>query len=63
MTKSDHRPVYAQFVYRLDLQNLRTEEEAEQNPILRSVAADKIKKELKETKVLKKERIVGIKTV
>ena len=63
VTKSDHRPVYAQFVYRLDLQNLRTEDEAEQNPILRSVAADKIKKELKETKVLKKERIVGVKTI
>ena len=59
MTKSDHRPVYAQFVYQTDLQNLKEEEEVKQNLILRSVAANKIKNELKETKVLSKERIMG----
>ena len=71
VTRSDHRPVYAQFTYKLELSTLESDDEHYSiNPILRSVAADKLKKEYRENnnnnnndRKNRSQRQIGVKTI
>lgn len=64
VTLSDHRPVHAQFTYKLELSKQLTDHEGDCNPILRSVAQETIKKDFaRARRVIAKDRVIGAKTL